>query len=73
MPEGSEQWTAGFEMGRLDQQLSALVLRDRPVGLTIRSVNRDQAEAIAQRHGYVLRWRPVEEPGCEWAVFSPAS
>ncbi|GAA4917310.1 hypothetical protein EV188_101719 [Actinomycetospora succinea] len=68
---GVDEWTAGFEMGRLDQQLAALILRDRPVGLTIRSVNRTQAAAIARRHGYELRLRPVEEPGREWAVFSP--
>ncbi|MDD7941241.1 hypothetical protein PHK61_22740 [Actinomycetospora lutea] len=57
----TDPWTAGFEMGRLDQQLAALVLRDRPVGLTIRSVNRDEAAAIARRRGYGLDLRPVEE------------
>jgi hypothetical protein len=68
---GAGEWAAGFEMGRLDQQLAALVLRDRPVGLTIRSVNRVVAAAIARRHGYGLDLRPVDEPGCVWAVFSP--
>ncbi|MFC5140437.1 hypothetical protein ACFPK1_19520 [Actinomycetospora rhizophila] len=71
MLEGTDQWTAGFEMGRLDQQLAALVLRDRPVGLTIRSVNGEQAAAIARRHGYGLDLRAVDEPGRVWAVFSP--
>ncbi|MEJ2860671.1 hypothetical protein [Actinomycetospora flava] len=71
MLEGTDQWTAGFEMGRLDQQLAALILRDRKVGLTIRSVNGEQAAAIARRHGYGLDLRPVEEPGHVWAVFSP--
>jgi len=73
MREGTDQWTAGFEMGRLDQQLAALILRDREVGLTIRSVNGEQAAAIARRHGYELRLRPVEEPGRVWAVFSPVA
>jgi hypothetical protein len=67
----ADPWTAGFEMGRLDQQLAALVLRDRPVGLTIRSVNSTEAARIARRHGYGLDVRPVEEPGRVWAVFSP--
>jgi hypothetical protein len=68
---GADLWTAGFEMGRLDQQLAALILRDRPVGLTIRTVNRAHAAAIARRHGYGLDLRPVDEPGRVWAVFSP--
>ena len=46
---GAGEWAAGFEMGRLDQQLAALVLRDRPVGLTIRSVNREEAARAAER------------------------
>ena len=35
----ADWWEAGFEMGRLDQQLAARLLPDR-VGLTIRRVNR---------------------------------
>ncbi|GAA4889391.1 hypothetical protein [Actinomycetospora straminea] len=74
--EGSvdaEQWAAGFEMGRLDQALAARVLRDQKVGLTIRSVNSDEAAVIARRYGYELDVRPVEEPGRVWAVFSPVA
>ncbi|MEJ2885760.1 hypothetical protein [Actinomycetospora aeridis] len=71
MDEATDQWTAGFEMGRLDQQLATLVLRDRTVGLSIRSVNRAEAEEIARRRGYELRVREGAEPGQVWAVFSP--
>jgi hypothetical protein len=66
-----ERWAAGFEMGRLDQQLGTRVLRDQKVGLTIRSANREEAAAIARRHGYELHVREVEEPGRVWAEFWP--
>ncbi|MDD7968919.1 hypothetical protein [Actinomycetospora lemnae] len=74
--EGSvdtELWAAGFEMGRLDQQLAARILRDQKVGLTIRSVNSGEAAVIARRYGYELDVSPVEEPGRVWAVFSPVA
>jgi hypothetical protein len=62
---------AGSEMRRLDRALAARVLHDQDLGLTIRSVDRDEAAAIARRHGYALEVRPVEEPGHVWAVLSP--
>ena len=68
---GADLWTAGFEMGRLDQQLAARVLRDQKVGLTIRRINRDEAAAIARRHGYELHVHDVEEPEHVWAEFWP--
>lgn len=68
---GTELWAAGFEMGQLDQQLAARVLRDQKVGLTIRSVNRDKAAAIARRRGYELHLKEIEEPGHVWAEFWP--
>jgi hypothetical protein len=68
----ADPWRAGFEMGRLDQQLAARVLRDQKVGLTIRSVNRDEAAVIARRHGYELHVQEIEEPGRVWAEFWPA-
>ncbi|PVY97067.1 hypothetical protein [Actinomycetospora cinnamomea] len=67
-----DRWAAGFEMGRLDQQLAARVLRDQKVGLTIRASNREEAALIAGRHGYELHIGEVEEPGCVWAEFWPA-
>jgi hypothetical protein len=67
----TDLWTAGFEMGRLDQQLAARVLRDQKLGLTIRRVNRDEAAVIARRHGYVLHVHDVEEPDRVWAEFWP--
>jgi hypothetical protein len=66
----ADWWEAGFEMGRLDQQLAARVLPDR-VGLTIRRVNRGGAEVIARRRGYALHVQDVEEPGALWAEFWP--
>jgi hypothetical protein len=66
-----ELWAAGFEMGRLDQQLAALVLRDRKVGLTIRGINRDVAAAIARQYVYELHVQAVDEPGRVWAEFWP--
>jgi hypothetical protein len=68
-----DRWAAGFEMGRLDQQLAARVLRDQKVGLTIRAANRDEAAVIARRHGYELHVTEVEEPDRLWAEFWPAA
>jgi len=67
----ADWWEAGFEMGRLDQQLAARVLADQKVGLTIRRVNRGGAEVIARRRGYALHVQDVEEPGALWAEFWP--
>lgn len=67
----ADWWEAGFEMGRLDQQLAARVLTDRKVGLTIRRVNRGGAEVIARRRGYALHVQEVEEPEALWAEFWP--
>ena len=68
-----DRWAAGFEMGRLDQQLAARVLRDQKVGLTIRATNREQAAVIGRRHGYELHVQEVAEPGYVWAEFWPAT
>jgi hypothetical protein len=67
----ADWWEAGFEMGRLDQQLAARVLADQKVGLTIRRVNRGGAEVIARRRGYALHVQEVEEPGVLWVEFWP--
>ena len=64
-----ERWAAGFEMGRLDQQLAAR--RRERVGLTIPDRRREEAAAIARRHGYELHVQAVEEPGRVWAEFWP--
>ena len=58
------------DMVLLDRQLAARPRRER-VGLTIRDRHRDEAAAIARRHGYELHLAAVAEPGCVWAEFRP--
>jgi hypothetical protein len=59
------------DMVLLDRQLAARHRRER-VGLTIPDRHRDDAAAIARRHGYELHVADVAEPGCVWAEFRPA-
>ena len=72
MTTGTEQGTARDEVARLDGWLRARAVPDRPLGCTIRASDRDAVEAVADRHGYTLRVRPVEESGALWAEFRPA-
>ena len=58
------------QMGRLDRQLAARVMRAR-VGLTIAADARGEAELLARRHGYELHLDVAEEPGSVWAEFWP--
>jgi hypothetical protein len=55
-PHDDESYAAGFEMGGLDATLKALApftaLVRMPV--TIRSVNREQADLIAMKHGFTI-------------------
>lgn len=71
MTAETDRRTVADEMRRLDGWLAARAPRAR-VGLTIRSSDREEAAAIARRHGYELRVTDVAEPGCVWAEFRPA-
>ncbi|WP_433803581.1 hypothetical protein [Actinomycetospora sp. CA-084318] len=59
------------EVARLDGWLRARAVPDRPLGCTIRASDRDAVEAVADRYGYALLVRAVEEPDALWAEFRP--
>lgn len=75
-PHDDDSYTAGYEMGLMDARLASLGEWVQSCTFTIQSVNFDQADLIAMRHGfnridvrsqptgwaYITVSRPVEEP-----------
>lgn len=63
-------YCGGFEMGRLDAALEAHAERGEapdPTPFTIQAENREQADLIAMRHGYIGEASVTDVP--EWVHF----
>lgn len=54
-PHDDDSYAAGFEMGRLDADLKVAKTCAHSVIGMIRSENRDQADLIAMKNGFILR------------------
>ncbi len=79
-PYDDEAYCAGYEMGQLDELLAAASLRqalgdvlllDEP--MTIRAANREQADLIAMRHGYVAETQLADVEGWAYLRVRPAA
>lgn len=67
-PHDDEAYTAGWEMGTLDRDLS------RPIGPvetdTIQTANLPQADLLAMRHGWVMTTQETIEPTWTHVTFT---
>jgi hypothetical protein len=60
-PHDDDAFTAGYEMGLLDGQLGN---SEFDQGTPVRSGNREQADLIAMRHGYMAEF--TNDDGAGW-------
>lgn len=61
-PFPDDAYICGFEMGLLDMQLGQMPTRDLP-SRPIHVENRDQADLIAMRHGYLASFTETDVDG----------
>lgn len=68
-PHDDDSFCAGYQMGLLDAELAGSVFDQ---GRAIAAANREQADLIAMRHGFVAEFTKAEDIMCgehaaEWA------
>jgi hypothetical protein len=59
-PHDDSAYVAGYQMGLLDAELSGSVFKQ---GRAIAVENRDQADLIAMRHGFIAEFSTEDIPG----------